>query len=134
MLEAWIIDDSRADRGILSLLLNDIEEISGIREFLSGSSVLKFLDSNTGNFNETKFLVLCDANLGVELGEIVLTQISLKIEKQNRYHVLMSGMLWNEDDWKEHDSIDDFMEKKGDLDIWRSDLNEIVDSARKKLL
>lgn len=134
MLEAWIIDDSRADRGILSLLLHDCEEISEIREFASGSRVLEFLDSNTRNFKGGKFLVLCDSHLGVESGEIILTQISLQIESQDRYQVLMSGVMWDEDDWKSHDAIDNFMEKKGDLDIWRSELNQVVDSARKKFL
>lgn len=134
MLEAWIIDDNRADRGILSLLLNEMEKISEIRQFASGSAVLEFLDSNSGNFNEAKFLVLCDANLGVESGEIILTQISLQIENQDRYQVLMSGVMWSEEDWKSHEAIDDFMEKKGDLDIWRSELREVVDSARSKLL
>lgn len=134
MLEVWIIDDNRADRGILSLLLNDLEELSEIREFASGSAVLEFLDSNSRKFEGEKLLVLCDSHLGVESGEIILTQISLQVESQDRYQVLMSGVIWDEDDWKSHEAIDDFMEKKGDLDIWRSELNQVVESARTKLL
>lgn len=134
MLEVWIIDDSRADRGILSLLLSDMEEVIQIREFSSGSSVLEFLDSNTGKFNTATFLVLCDYHLGIESGEIILTQISLQIDYQHRYHVLMSGMAWEEEDWKSHVAIDDFMEKKSDLDIWRSELKHVVESARQKFL
>ncbi len=134
MLEAWIIDDNRADRGILSLLLNEMEKISEIREFASGSAVLEFLDANAGKFLGAKLLVLCDSHLGMDSGEIILTQISLHVENQDRYQVLMSGIAWSEDDWKSHEAIDNFMEKRGDLDIWRSELSEVVDSARAKVL
>lgn len=134
MLEVWIIDDSRADRGILSLLLSDMEGISEVRSFSTGSAVLKFLDSDDSSFKDSKFLILCDSILGIESGEIILTQVSLQIENQQRFQVLMSGMIWDEEDWKCHEVIDDFMEKKTDLDIWRSELGRVVEAARKKLL
>ncbi len=134
MLEVWIIDDSRADRGILSLLLNEMEGVLEIREFSSGSEVLKFLDLNSGKFSGTKFLVLCDSHLGADSGEIILTQISLQIKNHARYQILMSGIAWDEEDWNSHEAIDNFMEKKSDLDIWRSELERIVKAARNKLL
>lgn len=134
MLEALIIDDSRADRGILSLLLSDMEEISDTRMFPSGEKVLTFLDSNAGIDGNTKFLVLCDAQLGVDSGEEILVKTSKLLEYQNRYQVLMSGVIWDKSSWKEQEEIDDVMEKKSDLDIWRSELKQVVNSAVKKLL
>lgn len=134
MLEALIIDDSRADRGILSLLLSEMEEISNARMFQSGKDVLSFFDSLSDTQKESKFFVLCDSQLGSDLGENVLLQISHLVKFKDRYHVLMSGVIWDKDSWKAREEIDEVMEKKGDLDIWRSDLREAVDAAMRKLL
>jgi len=129
----WVIDDNKADRTIFSVLLEEMEVFSEIRQFNSGSSLIDYLDTDALNLDEVRLLVFCDSFMGVESGEIVLSQIAMKTKPDHRYHVLMSGVMWEEEDWKQADTIDDFMEKQSNLDSFRNELNRVYAAAMNKL-
>lgn len=129
----WVIDDNKADRTILSVLLEEMGGFSEIRQFNSGSSLIDYLDTDILNLDEVRLLVFCDTFMGVESGEIVLSQIAMKTKPEHRYHVLISGVMWEEEDWKQADTIDDFMEKQSNLDSFRLELDRVYRSAMTKL-
>lgn len=133
MLEVWIIDDSRADRGILSLLLQDVEGIRQVREFASSKAIMEYIRAEKEAFPPDKVLILCDSILGLDAGEQVLSRLALQIAEKQRYQVLMSGIFREESDWNKYQAIDNFMEKKGDLEVWRLELRRVMNEARAKL-
>ena len=125
----WIIDDNKADRKILSILLEEMASFAEIRQFSSGSNLIDSLDKGEPNLANLRLLVFCDSRMGVESGEIVLSQIAMKTSPAHRYHVLMSGMMREEKEWKQSETIDDFMEKQSDLSDFRHELNRIYESV-----
>lgn len=131
-MEVILIDQNRSDSFLLKFFLDEMDFITAVHEFDDYSKVLTYLDEKNQSQFQGKLTILCTEDIRQKRGADFLAFISEEYVGLNMYRILTGEDNQSAQSLLRSRQIDDYLEKKIELDDFGIETNRVMLKANRK--
>lgn len=132
-MEVILIDQNRSDSFLLKFFLDEIDFITGLHEFEDYGKALAYLNEKSENQFQGQMTILCTEDIRKNRGADFLAFISEEYPKLNIYRILTGEDSHSARLLLHSRQIDDYLEKKIELDDFGIETNRVMLKANRWL-
>lgn len=131
-MEVILIDQNRSDSFLLKFFLDEMDFISDLHEFDDYGKVLTYLNEKNQSQYKGQLTILCTEDIRKKRGADFLAFVSEEYSNLNMYRILMGEDNQSAQLLLQARRVDDYLEKKIELDDFGIETNRVMMKARRK--